>query len=82
MHLQPGKCTFRLSAVRCYGHVLTESELPVEQDKVKAVLEMNKPTNKEKLRRFLGMVAHVAKFLPGQAQVAAPCENLCVKRQQ
>ena len=48
----------------------------VDQDKVRAVLEMNWPTNKEELLRFLGMVAYVAKFLPGQSQISAPLREL------
>ena len=37
---------------------------------------MNKPTNREELRRFLGLVAYVAKFLPGHAHVSAPLREL------
>ena len=64
----PVKYVFRSSVVvRYYGHVLTESGLQVDEDnKVSAVLEINKPTTKEELRRFLGIVAYVAKLIPAK----------------
>ena len=63
VRLQPEKCMFRSSTVRYCGHVLTENGPKVDWDKVKAVSNMNKPTNREELRRFLGLVAYVPKFL-------------------
>ena len=81
MRLQPGKCMFRSSTVRYCGHVLTENGLKVDWDKVKAVSNMNKPTNREELRRFLGLVAYVAKFLLGHVMFLLRCESFFVKSQ-
>jgi len=46
------------------GHLLTPEGLKVDLSKVEAILEMPSPSDVKKLKRFLGMVNYLAKFLP------------------
>ncbi len=41
--------------------------------------EMPQPTNCEELKRFLGIVTYVAKFIPNMAQITAPLRQLLEK---
>lgn len=74
--LQPLKCVFRRQEVTYYGHVISDLGVKPDENKVKAISEMKPPTNREELRRLLGLVAYVAKFLPSQSHVTAPLREL------
>ena len=76
VRLQPSKCKFRCSEVHYYGHGLNGSGVTVDDNRVKAILDMKQPENAEELRRFMGLVAYVSKFLPGQSQITAPLRGL------
>lgn len=76
MQLQPTKRRFRSSRVRYYGHVLNGTGVKVDEDYLRATSEMKRPESQEEVRRFLGLAAYVAKFIPGHSQVAAPLREL------
>ena len=46
------------------GHILTPDGLKPDPKKVEAISDMPHPTDVQSLRRFLGMVNYLAKFLP------------------
>ena len=50
--------------VRFMGHLLTPGGLKADPAKVEAILDMPLPTDVKGLKRFLGMVNYLAKFLP------------------
>jgi len=58
------------------GHRITSAGLQADPEKVKAITEMKSPTNVEELRRFLGLVNYLGKFLPHFSAVAEPLRNL------
>ena len=74
--LNPSKCVLRKTQVKFFGHVLTSDGVKADDDKLRAIREMTPPQNKDDLRRYLGMVAYLTKFLPGYSQVAAPLREL------
>jgi transposase InsO family protein len=74
--LQPSKSVFRRKEVTYYGHVISESGVKPDERKVKAIVEMKPPNNREELRRLMGMIAYVAKFLPRHSHVSAPLREL------
>ena len=76
VRLQPAKFMLRRSEVHYYGHALNGSGVTSDENRVKAILEMKQPGSPEELRRFLGLVAYVSKFIPGQCQTTAPLRNL------
>ena len=70
------KCKIRQSRVTYMGHVISEDGLSADPDKVKAIVEILRPTDKQGVRRFLGMVQYLAKFLPHLSQADAPLRIL------
>ena len=76
VRLQPRKCRCRQSSVTYYGHTLSGKGIEVSGDKFRAITEMKRPESKEEVRRLLGLVAYVAKFLPGHSQTSAPLRQL------
>ncbi|GFO32674.1 Pol polyprotein [Plakobranchus ocellatus] len=63
------------SVVYC-GHVIRADGLQADPDKIKAVQEMPSPNNKEALRRFLGFVTYLEKFIPNLSQQHEPLRQL------
>ena len=58
------------------GHLLTPDGLKPDPNKVKAILEMPTPTEKQSLQRLLGMITYLAKFLPNLSDVTEPWRRL------
>ena len=64
LKLKKEKAQLRKTEVAFIGHILTPDGLKPDPKKVEAISDMPHPTNVQSLRRFLGMVNYLAKFLP------------------
>lgn len=62
--INPDKCEFRKKEVRFLGHIISENSIRPMFDKVQAIREFRSPATAEELRRFLGMVTYLGKFIP------------------
>lgn len=62
--------------VRFMGHLLTPEGLKADPSKVEAILEMPPPSDVKGLKRFLGMVNYLAKFLPLLSDMTEPLRRL------
>ncbi|CAB4026741.1 Transposon Ty3-G Gag-Pol poly [Paramuricea clavata] len=65
-----------LEELKFRGHTLTACGVKPDEVKVQAVMEMPVPENKSDLRRFMGMVTYLGKFLPNLSTVSAPLRHL------
>ena len=65
-----------MSEVTFMGHRITKEGLQSDPEIVKAIAKMAAPTNVEELRRYLGMVNYLAKFMPHMTGVIYPLRNL------
>ena len=74
--LNPKKLKLRKQEVPYIGHLLTQDGLKPDPNKVKAILEMPTPTEKQFLQRLLGMITYLAKFLPNLSDVTEPLRCL------
>ena len=45
------------------GHLISDSGISIDNDKVKAIQSMPSPKNVKELRKFLGMINYLAKFI-------------------
>ena len=54
------------------GHVFTSDGLCPDKGKVKALTEMPQPENSAAIRRFLGMVNYLARFIPHLSDLCEP----------
>ncbi|XP_046560092.1 uncharacterized protein K02A2.6-like [Haliotis rubra] len=79
IRLNPNKLELRLSEITFMGHVITKDGLKSDPEKVRAIHDMPVPSNTEELRRFLGLVNYLAKFLPNLTEVTTPMRNLTKK---
>ena len=70
------KCEFRKSEIYCLGQIIGKNGVKPDPDKVSAVVNMEAPQNVSELRRFLGMVNQLGKFLPNLATITEPLRAL------
>ena len=70
------KTRLRQSSVSYVGHIISKEGLQADPAKVAAVRDMPAPTNKTELKRFLGFVTYLGKFLPNLSTESAPLREL------
>ena len=71
------KCLIRQSLVPYVGHLLTAKGVLPDPLKTKAVEKMPRPTDKQGVKRFLGFVQHLGKFIPNLSDTSKPLRDLC-----
>lgn len=77
--LNQDKCRFGVSEVSFLGVIVSAQGIRPSPDKVEAVKAMEAPTDIAGVRRLLGMVHHLARFLPCISEVTAPIRALLSK---
>ena len=70
------KCCLRQSSVPYMGHIISDKGLQPDPEKVKAITGMPPPTDKEGVRRFLGLVQYLSRYIPNLSKVDAPLRIL------
>ena len=70
---------FRVPEVHYVGHALSAGGVKPGPKKGEAIIAMPNPANREDLRRFLGVVTYLAKFIPNMSQKSAALHQLLQK---
>ena len=71
------KCEFAKEKIQFLGHLIIGKDgIEVDPSRVEAITQMEAPTNISELRRFLGMVNQMGKYLPNLAQTSKPLRDL------
>jgi len=76
LKLNYDKCQIRKKKLDYVGHVVTEHGLQPDPNKVRAVSDMPVPKSKEEIRRFLGLVQYLSKFIPELSAVDSPLRDV------
>ena len=78
--MNPSKCEFSQSSLKFLGHVINKAGISADPEKVRAVTEMPAPTNVGELRRLMGMINQLGKFVPNCAEICHPMTALLSKK--
>ena len=62
--LNPKKCEFSKDSLRFLGHIIDKEGISTDPEKVRAITEIPPPSNTTELRRLMGMINQLRKFLP------------------
>ena len=73
------KCKFGFKSLNYLGFVLGCGRLEPQPSKVKAILDIPKPTTKKTLGSFLGMISFYRKFIPNAASLTAVLSDMLRK---
>ncbi|UYV63519.1 K02A2.6-like [Cordylochernes scorpioides] len=66
--LNRDKCKFKLQEVQIIGHIVTTEGIKIDPEKVRAIGGIKSPSNKQELKRLLGMIQYLSKFIPNLAE--------------
>ena len=77
--LDPEKLEIGLDAINFMGHRITKEGIVVDPEKVRTITDMPAPETIGDLRRFLGMINYVGKFIPNLTTVLKPLQDLTKK---
>ena len=70
------KCQVKQPRVTYVGHFVTDQGLQPDPEKVRAIRSMPVPGSKYDVRRFLGFVQYLSKFIPNMSTVDAPLRDV------
>jgi len=79
IELNDAKCHFRQPSIKFLGHIFNEKGVSVDKAKVRAIKAMCEPTDQSSLRRLLGAINYLQRFIPNLSKIAAPLNELLKK---
>ena len=79
IHLNAEKIKLRQHEVPLIGHITTDRGLQADPSKVHAIVDMPPPADVAGVRRFLGMLQYLSKFLPSLSDMTKPLRDLTGK---
>ena len=77
--LNPDKCIFSVKSMTYLGHLVSEHGISPDPEKTSAIVGFPTPTSVTEVRRFLGMVNQLAKFIPNISEISATLRLLLGK---
>ena len=79
LYAKPSKCQFYEKSLKFLRHIISTRGIKPDPEKIKAIVELPRPTNILGLQSFLGLVAFVRKFIPNCSELIAPLTALLKK---
>ncbi|KAI5094884.1 hypothetical protein C0J45_14959, partial [Silurus meridionalis] len=76
LKLSPEKCKFCQTAVRYFGHIVSQNGVETDPSKVEALKTWPKPTNLKELRSFLGFSGYYRRFVQDYSKIVKPLNDL------
>ena len=79
LKLNREKCEFKKEEISFLGHKFGPKGIEPDKAKIDAILEMAEPQNESELRRFIGMVNYLGRFIPNLSEIMHPLNALLNK---
>jgi hypothetical protein len=76
LKLNREKCVFSKKEIEFLGFTLNDSGIRPSEDKVKCIQEMSTPSDRTKLKRVLGVINYLSRFVENLSTVLAPLYDL------
>ena len=76
LKLNRDKCEFRKSEIKFLGHVFNKEGVKPDPTTLDAILKMEDPQDVSQLRRWLGMVNYLGRFIPNLSEELKPLNSL------
>ena len=70
------KCEFWITEVRFLGHVVSDSGISMDPEKVETIMNGEGPESVFEMRSFLGLVGYYRRFIEDFSRLAAPMTRL------
>lgn len=72
----PDKFQFRVPEVKYLGLIISSAGIKVDPGHIKGIMSMPTPSSKTQVRRLLGMINFLSKFLPNVSKITAPLREI------
>ena len=79
LRLNKEKLQFKQTEVSFFGHLWNTKGISPDPKKIKSILEMNFPEDKETMHNFLGLVNFLNRYSPQLTELSSPLRNLIQK---
>ncbi len=79
LKLKLSKCAFMKAKVSFLGHMVDNSGINIQTDKIEAKKNFPQPRSVENVRSFLGLCDYCRPFISGFAKIASPLNQLTTK---
>ena len=79
LKLNKDKCQFNQQSITFLGHVVSSDGIKIDPEKVECIRNMSPPKNTDDLRKFLGMINFLVKFIPSAQDILKPLNELLQK---
>lgn len=76
------KCVFGATEITFLGHTFNARGMKPDTSRVKAIVNLPKPSEKKELERFLGVTNYLSRFIPRYSELSAPLRKLLGKNVQ
>ena len=70
------KCEYRKDKIEYFGHVISSAGIQPSSERIRAIQQLKPPTNVAELRRIIGMITYLGRFVPDLSTVLAPLNSL------
>lgn len=70
------KCKISRNEVPFLGHIFSDQGIRLDENRIKAIKDMERPRNKQELETFLGIITYVSRFIPNVADKTVVLRNL------
>ena len=79
LNSSPDKLQIRTPEMLLHGHVFTKDGVKPNPDKVQAIIDLPRPSDKSGVRSFCGSVQYLSKFIPNLSEEATVLRQLTKK---
>lgn len=76
LKLNHDKCLLRQRRLSYLGHCIDEHGIQPDESKVQAITQLQPPNNVHELRRILGMIHYLGRYLPHLSDITKPLTDL------
>lgn len=77
--LNPRKCIFVVHEGKLLGHIVSKEGITIDEERVRAILELPLPSHKKGLQSFIGRINFLRRFIPNIANLLKPLTSMLKK---
>jgi hypothetical protein len=79
MSLNPTKSIFGVTTSKLLGHIVFDSGISIDPERVIAIQNLQAPSSKKKIQSFMGKINFVRIFIPDFSRMVKPIHNILKK---
>jgi hypothetical protein len=82
LKINPEKCSWFADTIKLLGHIISESGVAMDPDKIEAIKVRLPPKNIKQIQQFLGICNYYRRFIKDYAKIAEPLTRLLRKEEK